>query len=86
MKKTNQKETDTGTPDVGTDPNGWQTMLGGILGSVGTVLADNLTRNNQRTEARQPSAAPTPWYMQPAVMIGGGIAAVLVLVLALRRR
>jgi len=86
MKQTPQKETSTGTPDVGTDPNQWlNTVLSGAT-QIGTVLADNLTRSQQQVIDRQPSAAPVPWYKQMPVMIGAAVGGVVLLLLLMRRK
>lgn len=81
------KLTKNGSPDVATDSSQWQSMLFGAVRDVGVVLADNLTQQDEETRARAPFAEDkVPWYKQPAVLIGGGIGVVLILVLLLRRR
>jgi hypothetical protein len=86
MKQTRTKETSTGTPDVGTNPQNWATSILGLARDVGIVVADNMTRQQEAVVQRQPTASPVPWYQQTPILIGGGIAAVVVLMLVMRRK
>lgn len=86
MKQTPTKETSTGTPNVGTNPQDWASQILGLARDVGVVVADNYTRQQDSVVQRQPTASPVPWYQQTPILIGGGIAAVVVLMLVMRRR
>jgi hypothetical protein len=82
------KENATGVPSTGTDTSQWQSALFGMASQFTGVLADNLRTQNQQTQARQPGGADVApkWFEKPAVLIGGAVALVVLLVVVMRRR
>lgn len=82
------KENATGVPSTNSDPSQWQSALWGMATQFTGVLADNLRNQNQQTQARQPGGADVApkWFEKPAVLIGGAVALVVLLVVIVRRR
>lgn len=58
-----------------------------LFANVGAqVLQSQLVRDRAQQPGGETRPVPTPWYQKPAVLIGGGVGLVLVLVLVLRRK
>lgn len=58
-----------------------------LFANVGAqVLQSQLVRDRAQQPGGETRPVPVPWYKQPAVMIGGGVAVLLVVVLLIRRK